>query len=490
MTKIRNLLSSTIWICFVILAILMFEFSITGVKVEPGLSFVIAIPIIVLLFGRWDKECKINYKYIVAIFFIAGIIFRSLPLILNWNYTCINDLSDTGVHYFGAQELAEGFLGDNIVTYEKMYPYLFPYTFLLSIFVRLCFGHIDCAIILSNLFFDYCGIFLLYKILHKMKGKKNAVFGMIISLVNPFSIIACWCSLNLIVVNFLLLLVITICINIIHKKANKKFLLTCFALGIAVTLANYFRPLFSVVLIAMIIILFMRYLKDRDRTLILGILVMTCTMVILSQITNRAINKIVNENVMNNTGGWNFYVGSNYESKGQWTASDRDYFFGEITPYYPADIAREMIMEKGIERYSDYSLKMFITHIANKMSVLFANEGNAIYDIRYCLGINNESALYLICSSMVSLYFALIVFGSLFSCIFKRKNDEFILLLRLLLLGFTSAFVLVEVMNRYTFIIYPVLIIITALFVDDWAELYRILKEYSRRETKLYADKS
>ena len=257
----------------------------------------------------------------------------------------------------------------------------------------------------------------------------------------------------------------------------------CFALGIAVTLANYFRPLFSVVLIAMIIILFMRYLKDRDRMLILGILVMTCTMVLLSQIANRAINTFVNENVMNNTGGWSFYVGSNYESKGQWTASDRDYFFGEITPYYSADIAREMIMEEGIERYSDYSLKMIITHIANKMSVLFANEGNAIYDIQYCFGINNESALYLICSSMVSLYFALIAFGSLFSCIFKRENDESILLLRLLLLGFAAAFVLVEVMNRYTFIMYPVLIIITALFVDDWAELYRFLKEYSKRKS-------
>ena len=47
-----------------------------------------------------------------------------------------------------------------------------------------------------------------------------------------------------------------------------------------------------------------------------------------------------------------------------------------------------------------------------------------------------KAHFYLICSSMVSLYFALIVFGSLFSCIFKRKNDEFILLLRLLLLGF------------------------------------------------------
>lgn len=488
MIKIRNLLSSIIWVCFVILAILMFEFSITGIKVEPGLSFVTAIPILVLLFKRWDKECKINYKYIVAIFFIVGVIFRSLPLILNWNYTCINNLSDAGVHYFGAQELAEGFLGENIVTYEKMFPYLFPYTFLLSIFVRLCFGHIDCAIILSNLLFDYGGIFLLYKILHKMKGK--GVQGMLVSLVNPFSIIACWCPLNLIVVNFLLLSVITICINIIHKKTHKQFLLMCFILGIAVAFANYFRPLFSVVLIAMTIILFMRYLKDKERTPILGILVMICTMVMLSQITNRAINKSLNENVMDNTGGWNFYVGSNYESKGQWTASDSAYFFSEITPYYPADIAREMIMKKGIERYSDYSLRMFITHIANKMSVLFANEGNAIYDIQYCLGINNESALYLICSSIVSLYFGLIAFGSLFSCIFKRKDDEAILLLRLLLLGFTAAFVLVEVMNRYTFIMYPVLIIITALFVDDWKELYRILKEYSRRETKLYADKS
>ena len=45
-------------------------------------------------------------------------------------------------------------------------------------------------------------------------------------------------------------------------------------------------------------------------------------------------------------------------------------------------------------------------------------------------------------------------------------------------------------MIRYTFIMYPVLIIITALFVDDWKELYRIMKEYSRRETKIYADKS
>lgn len=110
MTKIRNLLSSTIWICFVILAILMFEFSITGVKVEPGLSFVTAIPIIVLLFGRWDKECKINYKYIVAIFFIVGIIFRLLPLILNWNYTCINDLSDTGVSLFWCAGVGRRFL--------------------------------------------------------------------------------------------------------------------------------------------------------------------------------------------------------------------------------------------------------------------------------------------------------------------------------------------------------------------------------------------
>ena len=41
-------------------------------------------------------------------------------------------------------------------------------------------------------------------------------------------------------------------------------------------------------------------------------------------------------------------------------------------------------MEKGFERYSKYTMSLLANHVANKMSVLFADEGNAIYDIKYC----------------------------------------------------------------------------------------------------------
>lgn len=397
----------------------------------------------------------------------VGIILRIAPSLLRLDYILINDLGDTAVHYFGSQELANGFLEENIAEYEKMYPYLFSYTFLLSIFVKIFFGNINCAIAISNLFFDYAGIFLLYRLLEKIKGKNSARLGIIIALINPFSIIACWLPLNLIVVNFLLLVIITICINIIYDKNTSIFSL-CILLGLIVSFANYFRPLFSVALVAMCIILLMKYLKTKDKKQLLGIMIMASTLIITTSITNKIINRALNENVMDNTGGWNFYVGSNYESKGKWSTEDRDFFFGEISPYYSVDTARKMIMREGIERYSSYSPWMFVNHAINKLSVLFGDEGNAISDIKYCYNINGESVLYSLCASIVSVYFSLITLGNMINCIYNRKSKEDdILLLRLLLLGFTASFLIVEVMNRYTMIMYPILIMTSSLNFDN-----------------------
>lgn len=48
--------------------------------------------------------------------------------------------------------------------------------------------------------------------------------------------------------------------------------------------------------------------------------------------------------------------------------------------------------------------------------------------------------------------------------------------LRLLVLGFSASFLLVEVMNRYTFIVYPVLIIISAICINDLIDKFVIGK--------------
>ena len=65
-------------------------------------------------------------------------------------------------------------------------------------------------------------------------------------------------------------------------------------------------------------------------------------------------------------------------------------------------------MEKGFERYSKYTMSLLANHVTNKMSVLFADEGNAIYDIKYCFGISRDSWKYQLLYSIVSFYFVIL----------------------------------------------------------------------------------
>lgn len=468
MAKAANLIIGIIHIFSFILALLMFEFSLSGFQLSPGIALYGTVLIACLCFVFWKKRIKVNCKQIIVLLLVIGTVLRLLPLLLNWDYTCINDLSDTGVHYYGALELASGFLEENIITYEKMFPYLFPYTLFLSLFVRLCFGQLTAAICLSNLILDYGCVLLTYKALKKLNvgGGRIASIGTILTIINPFSIIVCWCPLNLVLINCLLLMIVNACLNLLHAEKNKSVLYWSCILGVLICLSNYFRPLFSIAAIAVSILLIIRYLRKKAVIHVIAVFVIAAAMLLPTVIINKTIDARLNENVMDNTGGWSFYVGSNYESKGKWSAQDRDFFFGEVTPYYSSGDARAVIMEKGVERYSSYSLMKLLDHIANKISVLFADAGNAIYDIRYCLGINSESMLYQICSNIVSAFFAVLTLFNLSNIINKQTFSDNLLLMRLLLLGFTASLLMVEVMNRYTFIMYPILIIICAIEGD------------------------
>ena len=471
-------ISIFIWICSFILSFLMLFFSASGFSMEPNLVLFVAI-LGCLLFLGWRSLFSFvreNYRICLVVGIIIGVIVRAFPLLLNWTYSCLNDLSDTGVHYYGAQELVAGVLEGKIINYEKMFPYLYPYTYMLSIFVRITFGNIKMAIILSNIIFDYTGIFLVYKILKMIKGKNSAMLGMLLAIMNPFSIVSCWIPLNLILVNLFLLAIIYICIRIIIETNVRKTYFECLLLGGVVCIANYFRPVFSVAVIAVIIILVIKYIREKNVSLLIAGCIMLGALMLPTAIINGKINNYFEENIMDNASGWSFFVGSNYESKGQWSATDRDYFFGEIVPYYTKNEARSIIMEKGFERYSKYTMSLLANHVANKMSVLFADEGNAIYDIKYCFGISEDSWKYQLLYSIVSFYFVILTIFNLVNNFYASNEYDILMFLRLLVLGFSASFLLVEVMNRYTFIVYPVLIIISAMCINDLIDKFVIGK--------------
>ena len=110
------------------------------------------------------------------------------------------------------------------------------------------------------------------------------------------------------------------------------------------------------------------------------------------------------------------------------------------------------------------------------MSVLFADEGNAIYDIKYCFGISEDSWKYQLLYSIVSFYFVILTIFNLVNNFYASNKYDILMFLRLLVLGFSASFLLVEVMNRYTFIVYPVLIIISAICINDLIDKFVIGK--------------
>ena len=161
-----------ICLCSFFLSICIFLFAVSGLSFQPNI--ILFISFLGFLFLTYHnliisfirKHRKLCLTILIFICFIA----RFLPLILNWQYCCMNDLSDTGVHYFGAQELAvTGTLEEKIINYEKMFPYLFPYTYILSLFTRITFNNINIAIVLSNVIFDCISILLIYKIIKTIK---------------------------------------------------------------------------------------------------------------------------------------------------------------------------------------------------------------------------------------------------------------------------------------------------------------------------------
>ena len=76
----------------------------------------------------------------------------------------------------------------------------------------------------------------------------------------------------------------------------------------------------------------------------------------------------------------------------------------------------------------------------------------------------------------MSFYFVILTIFNLVNNFYASNKYDILMFLRLLVLGFSASFLLVEVMNRYTFIVYPVLIIISAICINDMIDKFVIGK--------------
>lgn len=203
---------------------------------------------------------------------------------------------------------------------------------------------------------------------------------------------------------------------------------------------------------------------------------MMLALIIPTAATNVAVKNLVGDDILGSSGGWSFYVGSNYSSQGSWVPEDRDYLWGEVIPESDSfAAAQERIRQDGIQRYLSLSPLQIVNHLTNKVGVLFGDAVNSIYDIRSTFGIAYQSKLHNVLSTVVAVFYVMLLSLTFLWMVRNyRRLDITMALVTLSFLGLVAAFLIVEVMNRYMMIFYPLLIVYASLMLGKmWAKLRR-----------------
>ena len=422
---------------------------------------------------------KKNYRLFYIICFgliVVSVVARLCFLFASDRFLIDLTLSDTGVQWYGAQQIVEnGVFDQEIGDYESVYPYLSSYTVTLSLFMRL-FGESQIAIVVSNLLFDLISCIAIYFLfLNWKKSKKKGLLAATLWAINPLEIAFCGLPLAIVLVNMFVILVITITYYCFRLK-DKTFLFVLLAilLGLLLAFGNALRPIFVVFLIAILLYGFYNIIKDKKclKSTILG---MACMCVVyfgaglLPNVVHAHINPYYEGE--KSSAAWSIFVGANYESHGKWSSGDRDVFFGPVLRgQAEGDIekAQSIILKSGLTRYKDMVVEhKVISHFINKTGVLFGDVKNSIYDLPYAYNFSNNNKFYKFLQDGILIYYYSILVVCLYCLCITIKRRELIkrqgtfgLFLVTLFIGLFFASLMVEVMNRYSLPFVAILFII------------------------------
>ena len=467
-------------ICY-IFCILITYILIININVDSGISYnhificSVIFPLFIISFPRIREELKkivnfifINKKIIIAIF-ILGIILRALPVLCDFTWTLIDNQGDCAIHFFGSQQIAfDGFLNDINARYEAIFVQLYSYTLTLSLFVKI-FKDITTAIVVSNILFDTISMIFLLKLL--TSAKKNGYIGVLLWSLNPFFIVMCWFPMAVVVVNTILIVSISLGYWLLKRISEKKFpVVLAASFGFSIFLGNLFRPLFYVLLIAEIITLILHSFSNTEnlKKTIIVVLISTIFALVPGKIYYNQLTSVGNYDVPDSKAGWNFFVGANFESHGKWTPEDNYYFWCELIPQMTPSEAEKLLFEQGIERYKTIGFENIFTHITNKLTVLFADVGNSIRDLKWTFLISESAYNFL--SDFLTIYYLFLVLCVFVMSVRNMQLNRLVgaeFLAKLTFIGFSMAYMLVEVMNRYSSMLIALLIVIIVMLTCD-----------------------
>lgn len=328
---------------------------------------------LILAIGLFIFRKKINIsKHWFIILLIIPIILRFGLLFLSYG----NLASDYEFFYGSAVSYSNG------LPLASDYLSLFPYLYLYIVVLGSAFKLISTkyfVVVLVNIVVELIGVIFLYKTVKDKPFGKNLV---LLYLFNPFSIMWLIKCCPVTFVNALLMIVFYLFTKIDLKG---KYLLFSLLTGIFMGLANNFRPVLIVFLIAIFIYyLYLLINKYPLKNVIISFIVIAISFISVNKLILLYTENNLGVELSGNESGWSVFVGSNYESGGRWNIEDSN-FFDDLVNEKGGKEAHKEVFSLAIERYKSYGIKN-VMFVAKKGAALGSNLTSYTYeDVTYSI---------------------------------------------------------------------------------------------------------
>ncbi len=427
-----------------------------------------------------QKISNITQHRHFSLIFILAITVTAIAIRLLFFFAySYSPISDPGSFFTRAQAVASGagLVGD---VYVSFFPYLAAYAYVLGLAVKLI-GNAWLATIILNTILDIAAAAIASLLIKKISDKKSKKYLIIYGLwlLSPFNIIFSVLSLPVIAVNFFIVLAIFLTYMLSRKVMSqdiKSSLILALILGLTLGYANCFRPLFPIVIIA--ILLYFAYIlltnKFSQKVFLLSlssILIIIAIFFGVQRLNVAFVSGQTGLNVPSDASGWSIYVGSNASNTGGWNAADNAYLYGILNKNTDMQRLHDQLAREGIERYKSLGVSGTISLMFRKLS-LFAGNQNWLYDAEASI-VGYQGSIISKFISVYILAFVFIIFtiAGIYlyriavSVKFKRETDPIVIFIVILMLGFFFSSMFVEAQIRYAQVMYPMFVVVGAVGV-------------------------
>ncbi len=463
MTKLSQILAKFIMLVFLILdlGLIVVFWHASPYAIWTKFTFLTSLTIILgtLFFLLWrNREIKLKKK--VFIICLIGAVLLNLSLLfLPYNYP----RGDYATFYNNARSLA----AKNTLSlprYVATFPHLSAYIFLLGGIMKVTFAKYYMVVFL-NILFNLGGAWILYQLFKTNKQEDLGKIGALIWLVNPLNLVWTTTCIPIVAFQTCFLLAIYSFLKLLTKHDRwSKVILSSLLCGIVVGIANLFRPIMIIFLIAVVI--YYGYLillkKLTWPKVVISIILIFLPYALIGKANDALLTKVSGYQT-SSTPGWNVYVGS-VAPNGQWTeALGEEFNTWAMKKNYNVPAFQKAMLDKGLKNYQSYSFGSLMRLMKNKFIVLNHNMTALNADILYGNICHCPSLIRHLVYVLSTLYLAFCLLGSLATFIKNRQHltDNILVFYALLIIGIELATLLLEVAVRYTIPIYVPLLLLS-----------------------------